>query len=98
MRCGRSWKWWTLWTRLENAESRNRGFRDTTRRSRTMSDLQGTLDSKKRELQELIRSRSKATCSDVVSTEIDVRRETRIEELEEEIQQLKARLEQPESR
>jgi len=63
-----------------------------------MSDLQGTLDSKKRELQELIRSRSKATCSDVVSTEIDVRRETRIEELEEEIQQLKARLEQPESR
>jgi hypothetical protein len=56
---------------------------------------QGTqqqLDARKRELQELIRSRSKATCSDVVSTEIDVRREMRIEELEEEIKQLQTRL------
>ena len=58
-----------------------------------MSDLQNQLDARKRELQELIRSRSKASCSDVVSTEIDVRRETRIEELEEEIQQLQKELE-----
>jgi polyhydroxyalkanoate synthesis regulator phasin len=46
------------------------------------------LAEKKRKLQELIRARSKATCSSVVSTEIDVRRETEIEELEEEIQRL----------
>jgi hypothetical protein len=57
-----------------------------------MSELQNQLDARRRELQELIRSRSKATCSDVVSTEIDVRRETRIEELEEEIQELQKRL------
>ena len=42
----------------------------------------------KRKLQELIRARSKATCSTVVSTEIDVRRETEIEDLEEQIQEL----------
>ena len=42
----------------------------------------------KRKLQELIRARSKATCSSVVSTEIDVRRETEIEDLEEQIQEL----------
>ena len=57
-----------------------------------MSELQKQLDAKKRELQELIRSRSKATCSDVVSTEVDVRRETRIEELEEEIRELQKKL------
>ena len=57
-----------------------------------MSDLQNQLDARKRELQELIRSRSKASCSDVVSTEIDVRRETRIEDLEEEIQQLQKKI------
>ncbi|MBN1834937.1 MAG: hypothetical protein JW820_03740 [Spirochaetales bacterium] len=57
-----------------------------------MSDLQETLDSRKRELRELVRSRSKATCAEVVSTEIDVRRETRIEELEDEIVTLRRRL------
>ena len=57
-----------------------------------MSDLENQLDARKRELQELIRSRSKASCSDVVSTGIDVRRETRIEELEEEIQQLQKKI------
>ena len=57
-----------------------------------MSDLQAQLDVRKKELQELIRSRSKANCSDVVSTEIDVRRELRIEELEEEIQALQGKL------
>jgi polyhydroxyalkanoate synthesis regulator phasin len=46
------------------------------------------LSEMKRKLQELIRARSKATCSSVVSTEIDVRRETEIEDLEEQIQQL----------
>jgi polyhydroxyalkanoate synthesis regulator phasin len=43
-------------------------------------------------LQELIRARSKATCSSVVSTEIDVRRETEIEELEEQIQALEKKI------
>jgi hypothetical protein len=43
---------------------------------------------KKRRLQELLRSRSKATCAGVLSSEIDVRRETQIEELEEEIRRL----------
>jgi len=57
-----------------------------------MSDMQEKLNSRKKELQELIRSRSKATCSDVVSTEIDVRREMRIEELEDEIKELQAKL------
>jgi polyhydroxyalkanoate synthesis regulator phasin len=42
----------------------------------------------KRKLRELIRARSKATCSSVISTEIDVRRETEIEDLEEQIQEL----------
>jgi polyhydroxyalkanoate synthesis regulator phasin len=42
----------------------------------------------KRKLRELIRSRSQATCSSVVSTEIDVRREMQIEELEEQIRAL----------
>jgi hypothetical protein len=35
-----------------------------------------------------VRSRSKATCAGVLSSEIDVRRETQIEELEEEIRRL----------
>jgi len=43
---------------------------------------------KRRELQELLRSRSKATCAGILSSEIDVRRETQIEELEEEIRRL----------
>jgi hypothetical protein len=46
------------------------------------------LAEKKRKLQELLRSRSKATCAGVLSSEIDVRRETQIEELEEEIRRL----------
>jgi HAMP domain-containing protein len=43
---------------------------------------------KKRRLEELRRARSKATCAGVLSSEIDVRRETEIEELEEEIRRL----------
>jgi polyhydroxyalkanoate synthesis regulator phasin len=46
------------------------------------------LTDKKRRLQELVRSRSKATCAGILSSEIDVRRETQIEELEEEIRRL----------
>jgi polyhydroxyalkanoate synthesis regulator phasin len=53
-----------------------------------MPNTKDQLAEKKRKLQELIRARSKATCSSVVSSEIDVRRETEIEELEEEIQEL----------
>lgn len=47
-----------------------------------------TLAEMKRKLRELIRSRSQATCSSVVSTEADVRREMQIEELEEQIRAL----------
>ena len=53
-----------------------------------MPNAKDELAEMKRKLQELIRARSKATCSSVVSTEIDVRRETEIEELEEQIQEL----------
>ena len=53
-----------------------------------MPNTKDELAEMKRKLQELIRARSKATCSSVVSTEIDVRRETQIEELEEQIQEL----------
>jgi len=53
-----------------------------------MARVKDELAEKKRILQELIRARSKATCSSVVSTEIDVRRETEIEELEEQIEEM----------
>ena len=43
-----------------------------------MPNTKDELAEKKRVLQELIRARSKATCSSVISTEIDVRRETEI--------------------
>ena len=51
----------------------------------------GELEDKKAQLEELIRSRPKANCSTQYSSEIDVRRETRIEELEEEINSLEAK-------
>jgi polyhydroxyalkanoate synthesis regulator phasin len=57
-----------------------------------MPNTKDELTEKKRKLQELIRARSKATCSSVVSSEIDVRRETEIEELEEEIQELEKKI------
>lgn len=57
-----------------------------------MPHVKDELAEKKRKLQELIRARSKATCSSVVSSEIDVRRETEIEELEEQIQELEKRI------
>ena len=57
-----------------------------------MANAKDELAEMKRKLQELIRARSKATCSTVVSTEIDVRRETEIEELEEQIQELEKKI------
>jgi polyhydroxyalkanoate synthesis regulator phasin len=57
-----------------------------------MANAKDQLAEMKRKLQELIRARSKATCSTVVSTEIDVRRETEIEELEEQIQELEKKI------
>ena len=57
-----------------------------------MPNTKDELAEKKRKLQELIRARSQATCSSVVSSEIDVRRETKIEELEEEIQELEKKI------
>jgi polyhydroxyalkanoate synthesis regulator phasin len=57
-----------------------------------MPNTKDELAEKKRVLQELIRARSKATCSSVISTEIDVRRETEIEELEEQIQALEKKI------
>lgn len=53
-----------------------------------MANSSETLAELKRKLRELVRSRSKASCSNVVSTEIDVRREMQIEELEEQIRAL----------
>jgi polyhydroxyalkanoate synthesis regulator phasin len=58
-----------------------------------MADLRKELEKKRQELQELVHSRSKANCADVYSSGIDVRRETRIEELEEEIDRLQEQLE-----
>jgi len=46
------------------------------------------LEEKREQLRELIRSRSQANCSSKYSSEIDVRRESEIERLEEEIQEL----------
>jgi len=57
-----------------------------------MPNTKDELTEKKRKLQELKRARSQATCSSVVSSEIDVRRETEIEELEEEIQELEKKI------
>ena len=53
-----------------------------------MAGAKQNLAEMKRRLRELIRARSQATCARVVSTEIDVRRELQIEELEEQIRAL----------
>jgi len=42
----------------------------------------------RRKLEELRRARSTATCAGILSSEIDVRRETEIEDLEEELRRL----------
>ena len=53
-----------------------------------MAEIGTELSEKKRQLEELIKSRSKASCSSKNSSKADVDRETLIEELEEEIQDL----------
>ncbi len=57
-----------------------------------MSDLRPELDEKRQQLNELIKSRSKASCSSRVSSKVDVERETRIEDLEERILELEKKL------
>ncbi len=57
-----------------------------------MDKIEEELKEKKRRLQELRAARSGATCAGVVSSEIDVRRETEIEELEEDIRRLEGQL------
>lgn len=57
-----------------------------------MDKIEEELKEKKRKLQELRAARSGATCAGVVSSEIDVRRETEIEELEENISLLEGKL------
>jgi HAMP domain-containing protein len=58
-----------------------------------MGTIEEELKEKKRRLRELLDSRSGATCAGVYSSEIDVRRETEIEELEEDIRRLEGQLE-----
>jgi polyhydroxyalkanoate synthesis regulator phasin len=55
-----------------------------------MEDIQTELKKKKERLAELIKSRSKATCSSTYSSKADVDRETEIEELEDEIKALES--------
>jgi len=55
-------------------------------------DLEEKLRDKVQKLDELIKARSKAYCSSVYSTAEDVSRETRIEELEEEILRIEEEL------
>ena len=57
-----------------------------------MADKKGMLDAKKKELEELRRSRSGATCTYHHSSTDAVSREMRIEELEEEIEKLEKEL------
>jgi hypothetical protein len=57
-----------------------------------MKDARAELKDKKAKLKELIRSRSKANCAIKYSSEIDVRRESEIEELDEQIQKLELQL------
>lgn len=57
-----------------------------------MPDLKQELKEKKRMLKELTAARTKATCASVVSSEMDVRRELEVEDLEGEIQKLEKKL------
>jgi len=57
-----------------------------------MKGLREELEAKKAHLDRLIKARSQAYCSTVFSNEADVQRETRIEELEEEIGRLEKEL------
>ncbi len=53
-----------------------------------MADLKADLEDKRRQLQELVNSRSGANCSSIHSSGTDVHREMQIEELEEEIERM----------
>ena len=57
-----------------------------------MVDLKTELKKKREKLDELIKSRSKAYCSTVQSTNEDVIRETEIEDLEDEIHELQEKI------
>ena len=57
-----------------------------------MEDLKTQLQEKILRLEQLVKARSKAFCSTVHSNEEDVKRETEIDELEEEIQELEKKL------
>jgi two-component system cell cycle response regulator DivK len=61
-----------------------------------MRDIKEELAAKKERLKGLIKSRSKANCSSVVSSAMDVQRETEIEDLEEEIGELEKKVASPE--
>jgi hypothetical protein len=57
-----------------------------------MSDLKAQHEEKIMRLKTLVDARSKAYCSSINSSEEEVKRETEIEELEEEIQQIEKKL------
>ena len=57
-----------------------------------MEGLREELEAKRAQLDRLIEARSQAYCSTVLSNEADVQRETKIEELEEEIVRLEKEL------
>jgi hypothetical protein len=57
-----------------------------------MVALNSQLKEKSLRLQELVNSRSKAYCSEINSSAEDVKRETEIDELEEEINQIEKEL------
>ena len=57
-----------------------------------MDNTREELERKKETLRELIRSRSQANCSSTYSSAADVRRESGIEELEEEIERLETQI------
>ena len=58
-----------------------------------MSDIE-KIEEKKRILQELVNSKSKANCASSHSSGVDVNREMQIEELEEDIQVLEQKVRQ----
>ncbi|KKL82755.1 hypothetical protein LCGC14_1981590 [marine sediment metagenome] len=57
-----------------------------------MSDLKPQLEEKVLRLKSLVDSRSKAYCSSINSSEEDVKRETEIDDLEEEIKRIEKEL------
>jgi hypothetical protein len=57
-----------------------------------MEDLKKELEKKVNRLQELVQARSKAYCTSVNSSADEVKRETEIDELEQEIKKLETKL------